>query len=230
MISDQRLLKIHFSMSEYQPYPLGYRIRNQNPILECLVDQTKFDSDWSGKFNNGLDLLMQIIVALENKDIAWPDKPELISNDEWISKMKLDAIFYYNYAKDLVEVQAHEQLLLELSSKYLNRSIHLIPFLENDEGITINSSNLSKYHIMFCNQLWLQNFFISINPDFSVMHNFANKLNLLESLVTQQNLCIGCNVHLGNNLLKNMCDQIKEIEPQVDRMISKCNRNNKQFL
>ena len=210
-------------MSESQPYPLGYRIRNQNPILECLVDQTKIDYDWSGKFNNGLDLLKQIIEALENKEIVWPDKSELISGDEWKSKMKLDAIFYYNYAKDLVEVQAHEQLLLELSSKYLNRSIHLIPFLENEEEITINSSNFPKYHIMFCNQLWLQNFFISINPDLSMIHNFANKLNLLDSLVKQQNLCIGCNVHLENNLLKNMCDKIKEIEPLVDKMISKGN-------
>ena len=112
-------------------------ILNQNPILECLVDQVQLDPDWSEKeLNTGSDLLKAIIEALETRTMQWPGMSQNLMNcQDWIQKMNIDPLFYMHHATDSEEMQAYEILLLDLASTYLKRTIILHPFVENDQQL-----------------------------------------------------------------------------------------------
>ena len=170
--SEQRPALRNFSVSPTQPDPLGYKIRNQNPILNCLVDQAQLDPEWSEKLKSGSDLLNGIIGALEAKTIQWPGmSSNVINSQEWIEKMKIDPTFYMNHAKTSQEMEAYERLLLELASRYLKRTIILHPFLDNDKELTFSQQSIPNtspstltYNLLYVNKLWHDNFFLSVFP------------------------------------------------------------------
>ena len=52
------------------------------------MDQLKQSQEWSGKkYNNGSDLLSDILNALQENELAWPDNFSLLSSEKWIMKM-----------------------------------------------------------------------------------------------------------------------------------------------
>ena len=166
--SEQRPALRNFSVSPTQPDPLGYRIKNQNPIMNCLVDQAQLDPEWSEQLKCGLDLLNGIIEALETMAIQWPDmSSNLMNSQEWIQKMKIDPMFYIYHANTSQENEAYERLLLELASRYLKRTIALHPFLDNDKELifshqTMHSTN--PFHLLYVSKLWYTNFYLSVVP------------------------------------------------------------------
>ena len=166
--SEQRPALRNFSVSPTQPDPLGYKIRNQNPILNCLVDQAQLDPEWSEKLKSGSDLLNGIIGALEAKTIQWPGmSSNVINSQEWIEKMKIDPTFYMNHAKTSQEMEAYERLLLELASRYLKRTIALHPFLDNDNELTFSHQTMhstNPFHLLYVSKLWYNNFYLSVVP------------------------------------------------------------------
>ena len=46
--------------------------------------------------------------------------------------IKMWNVFHYFHTENLVEIQNYERLLLQLSSEYLQRRIHLVPYLETE--------------------------------------------------------------------------------------------------
>ena len=167
-ISEQTLSKMWFKISETLSSPLGYRSLEQNSILKCVVDQSKNDIQLSQSFDLGSDLLAAIIDALENGSIKWP-KESKIYKDEWMKMIKMWNVFHYFHTENLMEIQNYERILLQLSSEYLQRRIHLVPYLETESDIFFKpeystADGECSYHLMYCNMLWFHNFFISINP------------------------------------------------------------------
>ena len=59
-------------MSETMAFPKGYYVVNENPILECLVDQMNHDQQRLGEKMTGSRLLNEIIKALSEGIIDWP--------------------------------------------------------------------------------------------------------------------------------------------------------------
>ena len=53
-------------------FPNGYAVVNENPILECLVDQMNHDQQRLGEKMTGSRLLNEIIKALSEGIIDWP--------------------------------------------------------------------------------------------------------------------------------------------------------------
>merc|ERR1719458_617602 len=120
-----------FVISQTLPDVKGYNLANQNPILECIVDQMDHDEQRSGGKLTGLALRDEIIYALTQNTIEWPQQSnKIITKEEWIRLMKKDPMFYMYQSGTDQEVEDHEAILLDLASKYLKRRITLIPFLE----------------------------------------------------------------------------------------------------
>ena len=178
LFSDKRLILKGFSRSESLPYPQNYRTVGNNPILMCLVDQMKPNQELSKKYPNQAALLDHIIAALETEKINWPSAFNLMSSEEWIRKMRTDPKFYWHCAKNSSEMQEYENLLLDLAAQCFKRKIQLIPFLEQDDGLTFKPtktwfSRLKKifvtdkptFHLMSNQNLHRDNFFISITKN-----------------------------------------------------------------
>ena len=150
----------------------GYYVLNENPILECLVDQMDHDEQRSGGKLTGLALRDEIINALTQNTIYWPQQNnKIIAKEEWIRLKKNNSNFSPLQARNAQEMRHHEAILLDLVSKYLKRRITLIPFLEggqeqsffpNDfDATNSEASKASSYHLLCCNKAHKKNFFIS---------------------------------------------------------------------
>ena len=160
-------------ISQTLPDVMGYAQVNKNPILECLVDQMDHDEQRSGGKLTGLALRDEIIHALTQNTIEWPQQSnKIITKEEWIRLMKKDPFFYIYQSGSAQEFEDHEAVLLDLASKYLKRRITLIPFLEggqeqsffpNDfDARNSEASKASSYHLLCCNKAYIKNFYISI--------------------------------------------------------------------
>ena len=160
-------------ISQTLPDVMGYTQGNKNPILECLVDQMDHDEQRSGGKLTGLALRDEIIHALTQNTIEWPQQSnKIITKEEWIRLMKKDPLFYKYSSRSAKEYEDHEAVLLDLASKYLKRRITLIPFLEggqeqsfypNDfDARNSEASKISSYNLLSCNKAHVQNFYISI--------------------------------------------------------------------
>ena len=154
---------------------MGYTQVNKNPILECLVDQMDHDEQRSGGKLTGLALRDEIIHALTQNTIEWPQQSnKIITKEEWIRQMKKHPKYYMHQSRNAKEMEDHEAVLLDLASKYLKRRITLIPFLEGGQKQTfprksllvsftsLFSSEASSYHLLCCNKAADKNFYISI--------------------------------------------------------------------
>ena len=167
-------------ISQTLPDVKGYYVVNRNPILECLVDQMDHDEQRSGGKLTGLALRDEIIHALTQNTIEWPQQSnKIITKEEWIRLMKKDPFFYIYQSGNAQELEDHEAVLLDLASKYLKRRITLIPFLEGGQEQSFprkslwesftslfsrnsEASEASSYHLLCCNKAYVHNFYISI--------------------------------------------------------------------
>ena len=158
-----------------------------NPIIEILADQLKHDPEWSEIEYAGSDLLTDILKALDEKKLDWPEDFTLLTFKEWIERMRIDPQFYWHHARDASEMQIYEKLLLQLAANFLKRTIKLVPILDEDPELTIEpslpSNPTGQIHIAYCNKLWTKNFFVSVfqqknEPNHSVQKliGFYNKL------------------------------------------------------
>merc|ERR1712008_597755 len=152
-----------FEISQTLPDVKGYNVMNKNPILECLVDQMDHDEQRSGEKLTGLALRDEIINALTQNTIKWPQQAnKIITKEEWIRLEKKDPLFYKYQSRDAQQFEYHEAILLNLASKYLKRRITLIPFLERDQEQTFfpnssqydsrnnEASKASSYQLLCC--------------------------------------------------------------------------------
>mgnify|MGYP007022693691 CR=1 FL=1 len=141
---------------------------DENPIIEILADQLKHDPEWSGKEYAGSDLLSDILKALDDKKLDWPEDFTLLPCKEWIERMKINPTFYRDHARNASEMQIYEKLLLQLAANFLKRTIKLVPILDEDPELTIEpslpSNPTGQLHIAYCNKLWDDNFFVSVFP------------------------------------------------------------------
>ena len=157
------------------PDVMGYTVQNKNPLLACLVDQMNHDEQRSRGKKTGLALRDEIIDALVQNTIEWPQKAnKIITKEEWIRLMKIDPAFYMERSRNAQEIKDYEAILLDLASKYLKRRITLIPFLERGQAQSFfpkssefnarntEASKTSPYHLLCCNKAKSKNFFISI--------------------------------------------------------------------
>ena len=165
--SDEKLS--NFTRSKTLPFPEGYYTQNRNPILEVLADQLKYDSEWSMKAYVSSALLNDILKALDENQLAWPNNFSLLSSNEWVKRMRIDPIFYKHHATDDTEMKMYEDLLLKLVANFLEKQIKLIPILDEDPELTIEPStstinSTSQLHIAYCNRCKQDNFFVSVIP------------------------------------------------------------------
>ena len=159
-LSDSSLNMVNFDRSISLPCPQGYKKRNCNPILECLVDQIKNISD---EKTTSEAILEKVIMGLKNKQISWPADFKFISEIDWINMMREESNFYWFRAQNHEEMMEFENLLLFLCSSVLERKIILVPFLENDKEIIFGTfEHLQSIHVLFCQRLKSENFFVSI--------------------------------------------------------------------
>ena len=140
----------------------------KNPIVEVVADQLKHDPERSGKEYAGSDLLNDILKALDDKKLDWPEDFTLLPCKEWIERMRINPNFYRNHARNASEMKLYEKLLLQLAANFLKRTIKLVPILDEDPELTIEpslpSNPTGQLHIAYCNKLWYNNFFLSVYP------------------------------------------------------------------
>ena len=157
-----------YTRSKSLPFPKQYDTW-KNPLLEIFADQLKQDPEWSEKGYAGSDLLNDILKALDDKKLDWPEDFTLLTFKEWIKRMRIDPIFNFYHARNASEIQIYEKLLLPLAATFLKRTIKLVPILDEDPELTIEPSSLSSnpkgnLYIVYCNKLWEDNFFVSVFP------------------------------------------------------------------
>ena len=162
------------------PFPKSYGTR-KNPIQEVVADQLKHDPEWSGKEYTGSDLLNDILKALDDKKLDWPEDFTLLPCKEWIERMRTNTIFYMHHARNTSEMKLYEKLLLQLAANYLKRTIKLVPILDEDPELTIEPSSLSsnptgQLQIAYCNRLKTKNFFVSVFPQKNEPNHSVQKL------------------------------------------------------
>ena len=94
-------------ISQTLPDVKGYFVQNKNPILECLVDQMDHDEQRSGGKLTGLALRDEIIHALTQNTIEWPQQSnKIITKEEWIRLMKKHPFFYFHQSRnDSIEIR-----------------------------------------------------------------------------------------------------------------------------
>ena len=90
------------------PFPMRYYTTNENPILEVLADQLKFDPEWSSKNYTGSSLLDDILIALNENHLAWQIDLNILLSIDWIRKMKIDPTFYRDHATSASEMKIYE--------------------------------------------------------------------------------------------------------------------------
>ena len=65
--------------------------------------------------------------------------------------------------------EAHERLLLELASKFLERRVCLVPLFAEDTHVETfeppEPGSSRTYYLLGCNKTFTQNFFVSIVPN-----------------------------------------------------------------
>ena len=178
LFSDKRLALKSFSRSQSLPYPQDYMTIGMNPILSCLLDQMKHDQELSIKYPSQTALIDDITSALETGRIQWPSAFNLMSPEQWIPKMRANPKFYMHHSRNASQMQEYENILLDLAAQCFKRKIQLIPFLEQDDGLTFKPtktwfSRLKKifvtdeptFHLMSNQKLRYENFFISITKN-----------------------------------------------------------------
>ena len=154
------------------PFAMGYfnwiddKTRS-NPIIDVVVDQISHDSDMPKKYDSSSDLLSDILSALDEKKISWPEDFWEMSSEEWIGKMRIDPIFYFHHTLgSSYKMQEYEKLLLKLVADFLGRTLVLVPLLEEDSESSFKPSfateSTQQYHIACCHKLYIHNFFISV--------------------------------------------------------------------
>ena len=88
---------------------MGYSVVNRNPILECIVDQMDHDEQRSGGKLTGLALRDEIIHALTQNTIEWPQQSnKIITKEEWIRQMKKYPFFYIYQSRNAKEFEDHD--------------------------------------------------------------------------------------------------------------------------
>merc|ERR1740122_671862 len=93
-----------FVISQTLPDVKGYDLVNQNPILECIVDQMDHDEQRSGGKLTGLALRDEIIHALTQNTLEWPQQfNKIITKEGWIRLMKKDPTFYMDHSRTAQE-------------------------------------------------------------------------------------------------------------------------------
>ena len=159
-----------FTRSESLPFPMGYfhwrkRGIRANPILEVLADQMWHDPGTT-KIYGASTLLYDMLNALENKKVRWPKDIVKMSSLEWLKKMKTDPIFYFHHIP--YKMQDFENVIFQLASNFLQKTIELVPVLEQGQHLTFEPfykvKPVKKYYIACCNKITRKNFFISIFP------------------------------------------------------------------
>ena len=159
-----------FIISRTLPDPISYFLSNKNPILECLANQMNHDQERTVEKTTGLGLRDEIISVLTENEFEWPQQNN-INKEQWIINMKKDSTFYAFQAINASEVNAHEEILLDLASKHLKRRITLIPFFEEDQEETFQKFNLMQsnnecsYYLLCCRKACIDNFYMSVFPD-----------------------------------------------------------------
>jgi len=145
-------------------HPVGYFAKNKNPILEVLTHQLNDIQQGARIAYAGSDLLHDILKALDEKKLAWPNNFQLLKREDWIEKMKTNPTFYMYSAKDGNEMKIHEDLILNLATNLLKKTINLLPILDGDLKITFQPlvvvDSTDKLSIGYCNRLFQRNFFI----------------------------------------------------------------------
>lgn len=147
-----RVEKLGLCFHETFKSPYGY-FSSQNPILQCISEQLNLSSS--------AQLLNEIVQALKVRKIVWRSS-KLIGQDEWIEKMSISDVFYRNHANDIQEMNEYEDILMDLSSQFLGRSIQLFPFLENELQKSFGGSQHDSILLLGCVQPWFSNFFLSV--------------------------------------------------------------------
>ena len=85
----------------------------KNPIIEILADQLKHDPEWSEKRYAGSDLLNDILKALDDKKLDWPEDFTLLPCKEWIERMRIHPNFYKHHARKASEKRIYEKYLTQ---------------------------------------------------------------------------------------------------------------------
>ena len=177
LFSDEKLSG--YTRSKSLPFPKKYDTW-KNPLLEIFADQLKQDPEWSEKGYAGSDLLNDILKALDDKKLDWPEDFTLLPGKEWIERIRIDPIFYLHHATDASEMQIYEKLFLQLAANFLKRTIKLVPILDEDPELTIEPSLPSnptvQLHIAYCNRLYTNNFFVSVFPQKNEPNHSVQKL------------------------------------------------------
>ena len=159
-----------FIISSTSPDPIGYRLMNRNPILECLANQMNHDQERTAEKTTGLGLRDEIISVLTENEFEWPQQNN-ITKEQWIIYMKKTPTFYRQKVKNPSEMHTYEGILLDLATKHLKKRIVLIPFLEGDQEEifqkynSMQSNSKCSYYLLCCRKASIENFYMSIFPD-----------------------------------------------------------------
>ena len=160
---------------------MGYTMATENPILKVLSDQLKNDPKWSRKNYTGYHLLSDILKALDENQLDWPNSFNLLSSEVWIERMRFDPLFYNHHARNKEQMISYEDLLMNLAANFLMRTFILVPILDEDpqqiiEPITNLPIDLTyEIYIAYCNKLRYDNFFISVCPKQKFKGNKTHK-------------------------------------------------------
>ena len=138
---------------------------DRNPILETLSDQANHDPLRPSGHLTGLQLRYLIVLTLSHNSLEWPMNFEYLTKSQWIKDMKQDPNFYMKQTNNSSVFQAHERLLLDLASKFLERKICLISLFPKDKEEIIKPPILTPskpYYLLGCNKAYHDNFYVSV--------------------------------------------------------------------
>ena len=162
-ISDEQLQSFHMKISNTLPDVMDYIfLREGNPIMNCLADQTKYDLEWEYCHFTSYTLLKAILTHLENGHLVWPSS---INKKEWIQKTRENPNWYLFNKNGLIDyglVFDGENLLLSLASNYLKRKIQLIPIFNKSLKMFGKEFSSNPYRLMSCQDAGHYNFFLSV--------------------------------------------------------------------
>ena len=164
-ISDEKLLSFHMKRSNTLPDVIDYYSTTVigNPIMNCLADQTKYDSEWKHCHFTEETLLETILTNLENGHLVWPGS---INKKEWIQKTREYPNWYLFDKNSLLDqgfIIDGENLLLILASNYLKRKIQLIPIFKGSFKMVGKEFSYSKpYRLLSCQDAGPYNYFLSV--------------------------------------------------------------------